>query len=67
MKDIVRSNLINLPRKFRIWWGKVFILMLGKMGTHEFYDDLILYNELRCWIDKNGKPTTPFLKYKKNK
>lgn len=62
IKNIIKSNLIKLPRDFRIWWGKVFILMLGKIGTHEFTDDIILYNELNQWIETKGKPTTTFLK-----
>jgi hypothetical protein len=49
-------RLINLPRSFRIWWGKCFIYMLGKIGTHEFYNDITLYNELRLWLDEKGKP-----------
>lgn len=61
MKNLIKNNLVNLPRQFRIYFGRVFIYMLGKVGTHEFTDDIILYNELRKWIDSNGKPTTPFL------
>jgi len=54
-------KLVWLPRWFRIWFGKVFIKMLGRTGTHEFKDDFILYAELDRWISHNGKPTTPFL------
>ena len=53
---MIKKNLIKLPRKFRIWWGKVFIYMLGTVGTDEFPNDITLYNELRLWIDTNGKP-----------
>jgi len=53
MKYII-SNLINLPRPFRIWWGKCFIYMLGKHGTYEFQNDVTLYNELRLWLDENN-------------
>jgi len=56
MKTIIKKNLIKLPRKFRIWWGKMFIYMLGTIGTDEFPNDITLYNELRLWIDTNGKP-----------
>jgi hypothetical protein len=52
----IKSNLINLPRKFRMWWGRCFIYMLGKIGTDEFSNDITLYNELRLWIDEKGKP-----------
>jgi hypothetical protein len=36
----IKGKLIFLPRSFRIWWGKCFIYMLGKTGTHEWYDYL---------------------------
>jgi hypothetical protein len=62
MKKYIKSKLINLPRSFRIFYGKIFLNMLGKMGTHEFTDDIILYNELKLWVDSKGKPTTPFIK-----
>jgi len=52
----MKGLLIKLPRKFRLWWGKVFIHMLGKHGTHEFVNDINLWNELRIWLDANGKP-----------
>ena len=61
MKKYIKSKMIDLPRSFRIWWGKCFLYMLGKIGTHEFNDDIILYNELKRWVDTKGKPTTPFL------
>ena len=58
MKNYIKNKLIDLPRSFRIWWGKMFLYMLGKIGTHEFHDDIILYNELKRWVDSKGKPTT---------
>ena len=67
MLKIVKENLIKLPRPMRIWWGKVFIYMLGKLGTDEFYNDMILYNELRKWIDTDGRPTTSSVFYHINK
>jgi hypothetical protein len=30
-------------------------------STHEFKDDIILYNQLKGWVDSKGKPTTPYL------
>ena len=54
--EYIKSKLIDLPRPFRIWWGKCFIYMLGKMGTGEFYNDINLFNELDIWIKANGKP-----------
>jgi hypothetical protein len=52
----IKSNLINLPRPFRVWWGKCFIYMLGKFGTDEFPNDINFYNELKLWLDEKGKP-----------
>lgn len=56
MKKIIKEQLIKLPRKVRIYYGRIFLYMLGKVGTHEFYNDITLYNELKLWIDTNGKP-----------
>ena len=56
MSKFIKSKLIKLPRPIRIWWGECLLYMLGKFGTREFDDDIILYNELKKWIDTNGKP-----------
>lgn len=56
MKKLIKNNLVRLPRKFRIYFGKVFIYMLGRVGTHEFNNDIVLYNELSLWIRTGGKP-----------
>jgi hypothetical protein len=61
MKRYIKSKLIDLPRPLRVWFGKCFLYMLGKNGTHEFKDDIILYNQLKGWVDSKGKPTTPYL------
>jgi hypothetical protein len=55
MKKYIKSKIIYLPRPFRIWWGKCFLYMLGKVGTREFKDDVILYNELHRWVENEGK------------
>lgn len=60
MKNIIKNNLIHLPRSFRIWWGKCFLYMLGKIGTDEFTDDMLLFNELKLWVDTKGKPNSMF-------
>lgn len=62
MNKYVKNKLVDLPRPLRIWWGRCFMYMLGKIGTHEFQDDVALYNELRKWVESGGKPTTPFIK-----
>ncbi len=61
MKKFIKANLVNLPRNFRIYFGKVFMYMLGTIGTHEFKDDMILYIELKRWVDSKGKPKTPHI------
>jgi len=53
MKELIKNNLVRLPRNFRVYFGKLFIYMLGRVGTNEFTDDIILYNELRKWIEAN--------------
>jgi uncharacterized protein YfaT (DUF1175 family) len=58
----IKNNLCRLPRRYRVWFGKIFIYMLGTIGTHEFKDDIILYNELKRWVDSRGMPTTPHIK-----
>lgn len=55
MKNYIKNKLIDLPRPFRIWYGKMFLYMLGKIGTHEFNEDIILYNELKRWVDSKEK------------
>jgi hypothetical protein len=56
MKKIIKNNLVRLPRKFRIYFGKMFLYMLGRIGTHEFNNDIVLYNELSLWVKTKGKP-----------
>ena len=47
---------MRLPRKFRIYFGKIFLYMLGRIGTREFNDDIVLFNELSLWVKTKGKP-----------
>jgi len=56
MKQLIKKNLVKLPRWFRIFFGNIFIYMLGRIGTHEFENDIVLFNELKLWIDTKGKP-----------
>lgn len=58
MTRYLKSKLIELPRPLRIWFGKLFLYMLGKHGTDEFKNDIVLYNELKLWIETQGRPTT---------
>jgi len=53
MKKYIKQNLIFLPRKFRVKFGKVFMSMLGKIGTSEWNEDMVLYNELARWTERN--------------
>jgi hypothetical protein len=55
MKNVINRNLVLLPRSFRVWWGKVFLYMLGRMGNGEFETDIVLYVELDNWIKKGGE------------
>lgn len=55
MKRKLLSKLIFLPRSFRLWWGGMFLYMLGNWGE-EFDNDLVLYTELKLWVDTKGKP-----------
>jgi hypothetical protein len=32
--------------------------MLGKWGTDEVKNDIVLYNELKLWVETKGRPTT---------
>ncbi len=57
MKGFIKTSLIKLPRPIRVWWGKYFLYMLGKIGTNEWYNDIVLYKELELWI-KNQKRKT---------
>jgi uncharacterized protein YfaT (DUF1175 family) len=50
--------MIKLPRPLRIWFGKCFLYMLGKWGTDEVKNDIVLYNELKLWVETKGRPTT---------
>jgi hypothetical protein len=45
----------KLPFWFKLWWAKQFIYMFKGFGP-TFDNDITLYNELRLWIDTQGKP-----------
>lgn len=49
--------LYRLPFWFKLFWAKCFVRMFRGFGK-TYPDDLILYNELRKWIETSGKPTT---------
>ena len=44
----------KLPFWFKLWWAKQFIHMFRGFGA-TFDNDIILFNELRLWIDTKGK------------
>ena len=50
MKQFILSRLIRLPRSFRVWWGSVFLWMLG--DWREVGKDIVLYNTLKKWVDE---------------
>jgi len=58
MKKILNKiPLYNLPMWFKLFWAKAFIRMFRGFGP-TFNNDIILYNELRKWIETKGRPTT---------
>ena len=52
-KILDKLRLYRLPFSVRMFFAKCFIRML-KVGP----DDIILYTELRDWIETKGKPIT---------
>lgn len=52
----------KLPMWFKIIWAKIFIRMFCGFGP-TFDNDIILYNELKKWIETNGRPTTSNVNY----
>jgi len=53
----MKRHLHKLPFKVKLWWAKQLICMFKGLGP-TFNDDIVLYNELRLWIDTKGKPTS---------
>jgi hypothetical protein len=51
---------------FKLLWAKAFIRMFRGFGP-TYVNDLILYNELKLWIETKGRPTTSNPNYWKNK
>ena len=45
----------RLPFWFKLWWAKQFICMFKGFGP-TFNNDIVLYNELKVWIDTKGNP-----------
>lgn len=53
----MKKHFYKLPFKFKLWWAKQLIYMFKGFGS-TFDDDIVLYNELKLWIDTKGKPHT---------
>lgn len=53
---MILTKLVRLPRPFRVWWGTMFMWMLG--DWKEVRDDIALYNRLKEWVDAKGRPNT---------
>ena len=66
MTIIDKIPFYKLPMKVKILWAKIFIRMFKGFGD-TFDNDIILYNELKLWIDTNGRPTTSNINYHINK
>ena len=56
----------NLPMRVKLFWAKIFIRMFKGFGN-TFDNDIILYNELKKWIETKGRPTTSNINYWINK
>lgn len=65
-KILDKLNLYKLPFWAKLLIAKVFIRTFRGFGP-TFDNDLILYNELRLWIETNGRPTTSNTNYWINK
>jgi hypothetical protein len=57
MRLINKLPLYKLPMWFKLFWAKCFIRMF-KGFWRIFNNDIILYNELKKWIETKGRPTT---------
>jgi hypothetical protein len=53
----MKKHFYKLPFKFKLWWAKQFLYMFKGFGSI-FNDDIILYNELKLWVETKGKPTS---------
>ena len=53
----MKKHFYKLPFKFKLWWAKQFLYMFKGFGS-TFNDDIILYNELKLWVETKGKPTS---------
>jgi len=49
----MKKYYYKLPLKFKLWWAKQLLYMFKVIN-----DDIILYNELKLWIETKGKPTS---------
>ena len=51
----MKINWSKSPMWFKMKIANIFIRMLK---LEHLDNDIVLYNELRLWIDTNGRPTT---------
>jgi hypothetical protein len=57
----MKKYYYSLPFRFKLWWAKHFICMLKDLK-----EDVVLYNELKLWIETEGKPQTFMTENKEN-
>ncbi len=62
----MKYKLHKLPFWFKLIWAKAFLYMFKGFGD-TFDNDIVLYNELKLWIDTKGRPTTSNINYHINK
>lgn len=53
----MKRHLHKLPFKFKLWWAKQLLHMFKGFGP-TFNDDIVLYNELKLWIETGGRPNS---------
>jgi hypothetical protein len=51
----MKKHYYKLPFIIKLWWAKQLLYMFRGFGK-TFNDDIVLYNELKLWIETNGKP-----------
>jgi hypothetical protein len=56
----MKEYYCRLPMWFKLWWAKKFIHMFR---LESLQDDIVLFNELRLWIETKGRPTTSNTNY----
>lgn len=54
-----KLQLHRLPFKVKLFWASIMLYMFKGFGK-TYKDDLILYVELKRWVETKGKPTSEY-------